>query len=52
MNEMGNVMKKLDPSMRIYRSEFMYYVMEFGHPLTGKNRERLEALLKKIEADA
>ena len=44
-------MKKLDSSMRIYRNEFMYYVMEFGHPLTGKNRERL-ALTKKIEADA
>ena len=52
MNEMGNVMKKLDSSMRIYRNEFMYYVMEFGHPLTGKNRERLEALTKKIEPDA
>jgi integrase/recombinase XerD len=52
MNEMGNVMKKLDSSMRIYRSEFMYYVTKFGHPFTGKDRERLEALMKKIEADA
>jgi hypothetical protein len=30
MYEMGNVMKKLDSSMRIYRNEFLYYVMEFG----------------------
>jgi hypothetical protein len=52
MNEMGNVIKKLDSSMRVYRNEFMYYVMEFGHPFTGKDRERLEAFMKKIEADA
>jgi len=38
--------------MRIYRNEFMYYVMEFGHLFTGKEPESLEALLKKIEADA
>ncbi|HXX95638.1 MAG TPA: hypothetical protein VEL11_00790 [Candidatus Bathyarchaeia archaeon] len=50
MNEMGNVMEKLDSSMRFYRGEFMYYVMKFGHPC--KDRERLEGLLKKVEADA
>jgi len=49
MDEMGNVMKKLDSSMRFYRNEFMYYVMKFGHPLTGKDRERLEALLEKVD---
>jgi hypothetical protein len=33
MNEMDNVMKKLDSSMRLcIRNEFMYYVMKFGHP--------------------
>jgi hypothetical protein len=48
MNEMGNVMKKLDSSMQFYRNEFMYCVMKFGHPLTGKDRERVEELLEKV----
>ena len=53
VNEMGNVMKKLDSSMRIYKAEFMYCVLEYGNPLIGgKDRERLEALMKKIESDA
>jgi integrase/recombinase XerD len=52
MSKMGDVMKKLDSSMRIYRNEFMSYVLQFGHPFTGKDRERLEAFIKQIETDA
>jgi len=51
--ELKEQMKKLDSSMRIYKAEFMYYVLEYGNPLIGgKDRERLEALMKKIESDA
>ena len=40
-------------AMRIYKAEFMYYVLEYGnHLIGGKDRERLEALMKKIESDA
>ena len=48
MEKMGDVIMKLDSHVEYYGNEFMSYVRKFGHPLTDKDRKRLEELQQQL----
>jgi hypothetical protein len=46
MNEMGNVMKKLDSFVDSSKCMFLSYWSQFGGSLTDKDQKRLERMLE------
>jgi 5'-deoxynucleotidase YfbR-like HD superfamily hydrolase len=50
MNDMGNVMKKLDSSMQFYRNEFKLFREQYGgRHLTMGERKRIEEFREEME---